>query len=188
MSIDSYTSTILAEKPEKEDINRALLDLLKKINTTGQQAGAEIDSITSDVTDLEAQITAETARAEAAEAALDASKQDNLNIILDYRATSGGTRTETVIALEVGQIALVFWQLQRSSGTVTFGLPSAAGGGDTYEVSLSQGVATVASDSLVLASAAGVIMTGGSAAGGSTVAIMSTTASNSIQGFVRRKT
>lgn len=185
MSIDSYPSTILTEKPEKEDINRAILDLLKKVNATGQQAGADIASINSD---LQAQITAETARAEAAEAALDASKQDNLNIVLDYRFTTGGTRTETVMALEVGQIALVFWQLQRSSGTVTFGLPSAAGGGDTYEVSLSQGVATVASDSLVLASAAGVIMTGGSAAGGSTVAIMSTTASNSIQGFVRRKT
>jgi len=102
----------------------------------------------------------------------------------DHRNTIGGTRTETVVSLNVGQTARIKWQLIRTSGTITLGLPSTG----TYEIGVAIGIFSSAANTLTSAGSVGFIASGGAAPGGSTVSLFGTGTAASLEGYVRRVT
>lgn len=106
------------------------------------------------------------------------------SFIEDYRSTSGGTRTETLLPLEINQTSFVLWQIKRSSGTITVALPSEG----TYQVALFQGYTTSTTDVFTTTTNVSSSASMGTIAGGSTVTLNASGSqtAGSIFGWVKR--
>lgn len=108
---------------------------------------------------------------------------------VDYRMTSGGTRTETMASIPVGRTVIINWQLKNTSGgaaDMTFGLPATGNYSGSVFASTQGGFDTMA---MALGAPNGEIRTKGSAPGGSTAVLYTGMANNnaiSVFGVITR--
>lgn len=110
---------MLKDSADQTEVRKALTD----VSTALTVAQTNITGLISQTASLQSQVT-------------NSQNQINSLPIADFRNTTGGTRTETVIPLNVNQTAIINWQINNTSGgaaAITFSTPVATG---TYAVSL----------------------------------------------------
>ena len=125
--------TILKSQQDIDQLKRETGSGRQTVDDVSAAAGSALATgLTAASADAAAQVAAEAVL----RAAADATKQADLALVMDYRATTGATnRTETVVSLSVNQTAVIFWLLfSNSGGSASPFLALPAGG--TYAISL----------------------------------------------------